>query len=302
MAHRYYWLKLSSDFFYGEESKPYINRLRTECQSLGDTYIVIFIKLMLLSLNTEGILEYKGIFPSFEEELADALNEDSHNVKNTLAFFIKTPFLEEIISEDNRHSLFIPYVVKNTGSKTDSALRMEKAREKAKIKAEKSKLLETSQCAHNVTPRFKEDKSLKDLNLKETSQSDASRKGYGYHRNVYLSEKEYAYICNTYVSPNKILDDVSYWIKKNNAAPASYFETVKKFIQNGNYTRLDNPERLAAIENLKRVEAAYLAKEDEKTDISVANNTNHFTQVTQETTTEINDILNKCLSMLGNER
>ena len=88
MAHRYYWLKFSSDFFYGENSKLYIDKLRATLKSQGDTCIVIFLKMMLLSLNTGGILEYKGIFPTFEEELANTLSEDINNVKLTVSFFI----------------------------------------------------------------------------------------------------------------------------------------------------------------------------------------------------------------------
>lgn len=303
MAHRYYWLKLSSDFFYGEESKPYINRLRAECKSLGDTYIVIFIKMMLYSLNTEGVIRYKGIFQTFEEELADALSEETVNVKNTLSFFLKTPFLEEYYENENSEKmLFIPYVTKNTGSKTDSALRMEKAREKLKLEAEKSKLLETSQCAHNVTPRFKENKSFKDINLKSPSQSDASKKAYGCNRNVYLSDDEYAYLCNTYCNPGKILDDVSYWIKGKNANPGNYFELIKKFISNDKdkYTRLDDPKRLAALENLRRVEEAF-EKEHSKEleEYRLRKSRDETSQKTDGDIAGLDNILSTCQSLLN---
>lgn len=267
MAYRYFWLKLTADFFNGEDSKLYIDRIRETFKSQGDTAIVIFIKMMLLSLNTEGILTYKGIFNTLEEEIANILCEDLKNIEFTIKCFLKTPLLEERTSESKLTGLFMPYVVANTGSKTDSALRMEKARAKAKIEVQNYQLLETSQCAHNVTLDKNIREEFKDNYLKKTSQCDAIKTGYGYHQNVYLSEEEYAYICNTYAGPNKILDDVSYWIKEKDAKPESYFSLVQKFIAKGKYTRLDDPERLKSLAAYEAAEKAYLSgiNNEEKT-------------------------------------
>ena len=77
---RYYWLKLKEDYF----NNPKIKKLRKIAG--GDTYTIIYLKMQLLSIKNEGIIEYEGIEPTFEEELALKLDEDIDNVKITLSF------------------------------------------------------------------------------------------------------------------------------------------------------------------------------------------------------------------------
>ena len=52
---RYYWLKLQEDFF---DSKR-IKKLRRIAG--GDTYTIIYLKMQLKALKTNGVLEYTGI-------------------------------------------------------------------------------------------------------------------------------------------------------------------------------------------------------------------------------------------------
>ena len=61
----YIWLKFQKDFF----KSLRIKKLRKLAG--GDTFTIIYLKLQLLSLGTNGILEYKGVFPTFEEEMED---------------------------------------------------------------------------------------------------------------------------------------------------------------------------------------------------------------------------------------
>lgn len=77
---RYFWLRLMADFF----SQPRIKKLRRIAG--GDTYTVIYLKLQLLSLQTDGVLFFEGIEESFAEELALTLDEDPENVAVTLRF------------------------------------------------------------------------------------------------------------------------------------------------------------------------------------------------------------------------
>ena len=50
---KYYWLKLMNDFF----TQPRIKKLRKIAG--GDTYTIIYLKLQLLSLKTNGVLVLK---------------------------------------------------------------------------------------------------------------------------------------------------------------------------------------------------------------------------------------------------
>ena len=67
---RYYWLKLNEGFF----DQPVIKKLRKIAG--GDTYTCIYLKMMLMSVKTEGVLIYEGLEETLEKELALKLDED----------------------------------------------------------------------------------------------------------------------------------------------------------------------------------------------------------------------------------
>ncbi len=137
MAKKYYWLKLPSNFFVD----PKIKKLRRIAG--GDTYVIIFLKMMLLVINTNGILEFEGIEKTLEDELSLKLDEDENNVKVVLAFLSSNGELEEVSDE----AFLLQRVPDLVGKEGDSADRMRKLRERKNI----GELSQTSQCDGNVT-------------------------------------------------------------------------------------------------------------------------------------------------------
>lgn len=97
----------------------------------GDTYTIIYLKLQLLSADTEGVLYYEGIENSFAEEIASLLDEDEENVKITLQFLTSVGLLEQK-SEDEYLLTEVPFIV---GSETDKAqlMRNKRARDKQNL-------------------------------------------------------------------------------------------------------------------------------------------------------------------------
>ncbi len=138
MAKRYYWLKLKDDWF---DSKV-IKKLRRIAG--GDTYTIIYLKTLLLSLKNEGKLYYEGVEESFEEELALELNEDPDNVRVTMNF-LKSYGLLEIVDTDEYMLTEVPTSI---GSESGAAERMRRSRAN-----KNKKLLEekASQCYTSVT-------------------------------------------------------------------------------------------------------------------------------------------------------
>ena len=94
----------------------------------GDTYTIIYLKLQLLSADTEGVLYYEGIENSFAEEVASLLDEDEDNVKVTLQFLESVGLLERK-GEDEYLLTEVPFIV---GSETDKAQLMRNKRAKDK--------------------------------------------------------------------------------------------------------------------------------------------------------------------------
>ena len=118
---RYYWLKLKDDFFASRR----IKKLRKIPN--GDCYTIIYLKLQLLALKTEGYLYYEGLEESFAAELALDLDEEPENVAITLEYLIRTQLAQ--LSADGRE-LYLPWVTENTGSEGAGAQRMRNLRER----------------------------------------------------------------------------------------------------------------------------------------------------------------------------
>lgn len=121
---KYYWLKLKDDFF----SSKRIKKLRKLAG--GDTYVIIYLKMQLIAMKRDGIIQYTGLEKTFAEELALDIDEDVDNVQVTLSYLVSTGLAET--SDDI--NFFFPYAVENVGSESSSAERVRafRAREKEK--------------------------------------------------------------------------------------------------------------------------------------------------------------------------
>lgn len=119
---RYYWLKFREDFF---DSKR-IKKLRK--MAGGDTYLVIYLKMQLKALRTDGVLQYTGIEENVADEIALDIDEEPENVKVVLAYLMANDLCE---CSDNIN-YFLPYVARNTGSETASTQRVRDYRERQK--------------------------------------------------------------------------------------------------------------------------------------------------------------------------
>ena len=119
---RYYWLKLKQDFF----ADPRIKKLRRIAG--GDTYTVILLKLMLLTIKSDGVLVYEGIENTLALELALKMDEDDKNVEATLIYMQSMNLLQEL----DPQTYDIPQVRELTGSETDAAERKRRQRKREK--------------------------------------------------------------------------------------------------------------------------------------------------------------------------
>ena len=155
---KYYWLKLKGDFF----TQKYIKKLRRVAG--GDTYTIIYLKMMLLSMENDGKLVYDGLEKTFEEELALVLDEEADNVRFTLMFLEQYNLMEELPESE----FLLPEACDSIGKEGTSAARMRKHREDRKLKLEekeaKKKKVEDSKInyAENVKLTEVEYKKLVD--------------------------------------------------------------------------------------------------------------------------------------------
>lgn len=120
---KYYWLKLKEDFF----DEKYIKALRKLPD--GDALTIVYLKMQLKSLKTEGIIQYDHILPSAEEELALVLDEDVNIVRLTLSAIINMGLVEQWEND----TLYMVAMQNLIGSETAVAARVRKHREKQKM-------------------------------------------------------------------------------------------------------------------------------------------------------------------------
>ena len=90
----------------------------------GEVFTIIYLKMQLLSLRTDGVISYNGYDETFAKEIAFAIGEDAEDVANAIAILRRLKLIEDISEE----SFLVPEAVENTGSEGGSAARMRRLR------------------------------------------------------------------------------------------------------------------------------------------------------------------------------
>lgn len=130
---RYYWIQIEKDFFRNKEIKFFKNIAG------GDTYTVIYLKMLLKSIDGEGKLFFEGFEKTFAQELALDIDEEEKNVEFVVGYLISKGLLVEHNFEEYELTSFKSMV----GSETAAASRMRRMRAKKSV----TKL-------QDVTPEF----------------------------------------------------------------------------------------------------------------------------------------------------
>ena len=172
---RYFWLKLKEDWFSGTTEK-YLKSLPA-----GDSLLITYLKIQLMSLKTEGFLKYERLLPSAEEEIAMLIDEPVNNVRLLINVLLKTGAIERL-DDNSLYLLSLQNLIGSEGSSTDRVRRF-RERQKAlqcnnnqlqiegeilgnsELDVENSKAL---QCNDNVTQDVTDEnlKILQNLDLK----------------------------------------------------------------------------------------------------------------------------------------
>ena len=121
---KYYWLKLKEGFFDDKVIK-YLRKLPE-----GPTLVIIYLKMQLKSLKTEGFLRYDGILPTCEEEIALVLDESPMLVSGAINALVKMGVVERWDND----VLYMKAMQELIGSESESAARVRKHREMKRLK------------------------------------------------------------------------------------------------------------------------------------------------------------------------
>lgn len=122
---RYYWLQLAQDFFKSKEMKL----LRK--MPGGDTYTIIYLKLMLISLEDSGKIYFEELAQDLAEEMSLLIDEDTEAVRMTLMFLSQ----KGLLTKHSDYEFFLEQVPEMIGSETASARRVRKHREQKALQS-----------------------------------------------------------------------------------------------------------------------------------------------------------------------
>ena len=179
--------------------------------------------MQLKYLNKAGLIEYQGIYDNLAEEIALDIDEDIDIVKMTIAMLIKWHVIEE---EDS--NLYLSEMQTRIGSKTDSAIRVAKHREKLKM----------LQCNNNVTKC----NSIQDIDkdIDKDIEKDKKEK-FGEFNNVMLTKEEYKKLENA----NLILyiERLSSYIASTGKKYKSHYATILNWSRKENVTKKDHIDK-----------------------------------------------------------
>lgn len=153
---RLYWLKLKESFFTDKAMK----KLRR--MAGGDTYTVIYLKMLLLGLKNNGRIYYDGVEDTFHEEIALELDEEPENVQFCMLFLEKNGLLEKVSETE----AFLTETPELTISEAASTARSRRSRAKKALQCNSDATVTQQCCNKNATLDI--DNKIKDNKIKDS--------------------------------------------------------------------------------------------------------------------------------------
>ncbi len=256
---RFYWLKFRSDFF---DSKR-IKKLRN--MAGGDTYCIIYLKMQLKALKTDGVLEFTGIEDQFADELALDIDERPDDVRVTLMFLLQYGMCE---CSDNIH-YFLPYVLENTGSEGESAQRWRdwkkrqnelKALDTNEQQTERKRIANTEIDIDKETEtETREEQEVEKSKSIEKERFDTFWEQYPKKQNKVGSEKAFRALKASDELFGEIMDGLARWKASEQWQNPKYIPVASKFIHERRWEDEDIPQAKSSdgMDNLRSLYAQF---------------------------------------------
>ena len=234
---RYYWLKLKEDFFTDKR----IKRLRRI--SGGDTYTIIYLKLLLLSLKNSGKIYYDGVETDFIKELALTIDETEDDVMVTVNYLVAQNLMEIIVENDEYFLTEIPNLI---GSETASTRRSRKSR----AYRENQKVLQcnTNATLGNLLQQNCNTEIEKEIDIELEKEGEGKKQSlpptlYGEYKNIRLTDEEYQRLTDKLQGhTDTMIEKLSRYIKSSGKIYQDHYVTILNWYE-------QDKERLSQINN-----------------------------------------------------
>lgn len=235
----YFWLKIDKKFF----DNIFIKRLKTVPG--GYTMTVIYIRLMLESLESDCILYYEGYFDNLKEELALKLDVSEDDIDMTMAYFTKCGLIQ--VDEDKNAEL--PQAKALVESETNWANYKREQRKKAKLEEVQPSLTISNSCPIEIEIE-KEIEIEEEIEKKTSSAPTAEISNYYQKRIGVMDGQQYQILTDYLTLDGMELDVIKIAIDKaadNGKRSFSYINSIlKNWRQNGIRTmvQVEDEQRL----------------------------------------------------------
>lgn len=186
----YFWLKIDKKFF----DNIFIKRLKTVPG--GYTMTVIYIRLMLESLESDCILYYEGYFDNLKEELALKLDVSEDDIDMTMAYFTKCGLIQ--IDEDKNAEL--PQAKALVESETNWANYKREQRKKTKLEEVQPSLTFSNSCPTEIEKEIEKEIELKEEIEKKTSSAPTAEISNYYQKRIGIIDGQQYQILTDYLT------------------------------------------------------------------------------------------------------
>lgn len=187
----------------------------------GDTYTIIYLKLLLLSLKDEGKLYYDGVESDFIKELALTIDETDDDVMVTVNYLINQGLLEVVTENDEYYLTEIPNLI---GSETAWA---EKKRRYRQNKQRTLSLMSPTHVRQEIDIE-------KDIEIDKEREIDKKSTPifYGEFKNVRLSKEEYKNLKEKLNSHTDIMiNKLSRYMESSGKTYQNHYVTILKWYE-----------------------------------------------------------------------
>lgn len=241
---KYFWLKLKNDFFDQKEIKM-LRRLAG-----GDTFTVIYLKILLLSLKNDGRIYYDGVANSMVDEIALEIDEDIENTQVTFNYLQQKGMI--MFNADDE--IEISNIASLVGSESDSARRVRKHRERKALQCNgevtHEKHLGNTEIEKELDKEI--DKEIeKEIDKPKRKKAAPSKKKFGCLDNVLLTQDEYVKLSERF--PDDLddrIEKLSLYVESTGKKYKSHYATIIMWAKKDDPKKVTS--RLSEIEETQR--------------------------------------------------
>ena len=244
---KYYWLKLPKDFF---EDRA-IKKMKT--LSKGNTYTIIYLKMLLKSMEDNGVFTFEGVENTIAEEIALDINENEDDVAETINYLQS----KNLIDCNDPDKITLTRLEEMVGSETDKAEKMRKLR-KVKdgnnvtqngnnVTKNSNNVTDCYQMLPNVTKCYTEKEKDKEIDIKETSTNVDVKKAhtptskendnekpkkhkFGTYSHVLLSDDEYKKLSQEYGNRDELIQFLDDYIEEKGYKSKCHYLAIKRWV------------------------------------------------------------------------